>query len=101
MDINDGIITVGDVSSLAENTNIQIDTEVMRIDRIVGSTLHVKRGWNGSTIAGHVAGSGILEIDEADHATIEADDDFGFGELYSDFTDMKKRNPLSGADEAI
>ncbi len=101
MDINDGIFAVGDVSSLAENTNIQIDTEVMRIDRIVGTTLHVKRGWNGSTIAGHVAGSGILEIDEADHATIDSDDDFGFGELYSDFTDMKKRNPVSGADEAI
>ena len=31
----------------------------------------------------------------------DADDDFGFGIVDSDFTDYKKRNPTSGADEAI
>ena len=31
----------------------------------------------------------------------DADDDFGFGIVDSDFTDNKKRNPTSGADEAI
>ena len=42
-----------------------------------------------------------LKIDEADAALIDSSDDFGFGELYSDFQDVKKRNPVSGADEAI
>ena len=28
-------------------------------------------------------------------------DDFGFGEMTSDFEDMKKRDPVSGADVAI
>ena len=31
----------------------------------------------------------------------DADDDFGFGIVDEDFTDNKKRNPVSGADEAI
>tara|TARA_Y100000992_G_C21203965_1_gene461942 strand:+ start:171 stop:959 length:789 start_codon:yes stop_codon:yes gene_type:complete len=31
----------------------------------------------------------------------DADDDFGFGIVDSDFTDNKKRNPTSGADETI
>ena len=36
-----------------------------------------------------------------DPITADADDDFGFNEIYSEFTDSKKRNPVSGADEAI
>jgi hypothetical protein len=101
MDINDGIISVASVASLAQGDDIQIGTEVMHINRVVGSTLHVSRGWNSTTIAGHANGSAILKIDEDDAALLESDDDFGFGELYSDFTDMKKRNPISGQDEAI
>ena len=31
----------------------------------------------------------------------DADDDFGFGELKSEFTDNKQRNPVSGLDEDI
>ena len=73
----------------------------MHINRVVGSTVHVSRGWNSSTIAAATAGASILKIDAADHILVDSDDDFGFGELYSDFTDMKKRNPVSGADEAI
>ena len=73
----------------------------MHVNRVVGSTLHVSRGWNNSSIAGHANGASILKIDEADAALLDSDDDFGFGELYADFTDMKKRNPTSGADEAI
>ena len=101
MDINDGIISVASVSSLAQGDDIQIGTEVMHVNRVVGSTLHVSRGWNNTTIAGHQNGAAILKIDEDDAALLESDDDFGFGELFSDFTDMKKRNPVSGQDEAI
>ena len=101
MDVNDGIISVASVTSLAQGDDIQIGTEVMHINRVVGSTLHVSRGWNNTSIAGHANGAAILKIDEDDAALLESDDAFGFGELFSEFTDMKKRNPVSGADEAI
>ena len=101
IDLTAGILTLGSVSGLAQGDDIQIGTEVMHINRVVGSTVHVSRGWNNSTIAEAVAGASILKIDAADHALLESDDDFGFGEIYSDFTDMKKYNPVSGADEAI
>ena len=38
---------------------------------------------------------------QPDPVTADADDDFGFGIVDEDFTDFKKRNPTSGADEAI
>lgn len=38
---------------------------------------------------------------EPDPVTADADDDFGFGIVDEDFTDNKKRNPVSGVDEAI
>ena len=101
MDINDGIISVASVASLEQGVDIQIGTEVMHINRVVGSTLHVSRGWNNTSIAGHANGAAILKIDEDDAALLESDDDFGFGEIYSEYTDQKKRNPISGNDEAI
>ena len=101
MDINDGIISVASVASLAQGDDIQIGTEVMHVNRVVGSTLHISRGWNNTTIAGHANGSGILKLDAADDALLTSEDYFVFGELFSDYTDMKKRNPVSGADEAI
>ena len=38
---------------------------------------------------------------QPDPITADADDDFGFGIVDEDFTDNKKRNPVSGVDEAI
>ena len=38
---------------------------------------------------------------QPDPITADADDDFGFGIVDQDFTDNKKRNPSSGADETI
>ena len=73
----------------------------MHVNRVVGSTLHVSRGWYGSTAAAHAASAPVLKIDSADHDLVDSDDDFGFGEMTSDFEDMKKRDPVSGADVAI
>mgnify|MGYP003302752362 FL=1 len=101
MDINDGIISVASVAAFAQGDDIQIGTEVMHVNRVVGNTLHVGRGWNGSSIVGHANGAAILKIDEDDAALLDSSDDFGFGEIYSEYTDMKKRNPISGQDEAI
>jgi hypothetical protein len=38
---------------------------------------------------------------QPDPLDADADDDFGFGIVDEDFTDNKKRNPVSGADETI
>ena len=38
---------------------------------------------------------------QPDPVTADSDDDFGFGVVDEDFTDNKKRNPTSGADEVI
>jgi hypothetical protein len=38
---------------------------------------------------------------QPDPLSADADDDFGFGVVDEDFTDNKKRNPVSGADETI
>ena len=36
---------------------------------------------------------------QPDPFTADADDNFGFNEIYSEFTDGKSRNPTTGADE--
>tara|TARA_B100002019_G_scaffold283557_1_gene290094 strand:+ start:392 stop:1183 length:792 start_codon:yes stop_codon:yes gene_type:complete len=43
----------------------------------------------------------VRYITVPDPITADADDDFGFGTTGSNFTDNKKRNPISGNDEAI
>ena len=101
MDVNDGIISVASVTSLEQGVDIQIGTEVMHINRVVGSTLHVSRGWNNTTIAGHQNGAAILKIDDDDAALLDSEDDFGFGEIYSEYTDQKKRDPISGTDVSV
>jgi len=98
-DDNDGIINVVDASGFTAKTNIQIDNEVMRITKKSGTKLYVQRAWNNTTEAAHVNGSNIFKIDEVDHAFVDADDNFGFNELYSEFTDGKSRNPTTGVDE--
>ncbi len=98
-DDNDGIINVVDASGFTAKTNIQIDNEVMRITKKSGTKLYVQRAWNNTTEAAHVNGSNIFKIDEVDHAFVDADDNFGFNELFSEFTDGKSRNPTTGVDE--
>ena len=43
----------------------------------------------------------VRYITVPDPITADADDDFGFGTTGSNFTDNKKRNPISGNDEAV
>ena len=40
-------------------------------------------------------------VTAADDAFVDPDDDFGFNEIYSEFTDIKKRNPVTDTDEDI
>ena len=99
IDDNDGIINVTDASGISLKDDIQIDSEVMRVTKIDGTKVYVARAFNNSTIAAHVASSNVFIITSADHALLDSDDDFGFNELYSEFTDGKSRNPTTGADE--
>ena len=100
-DDNDRLITVASASGIAQWQEIQIGSEVMHVTNINGNNLTVTRGYNSTTKAAAAAGANVLLIDSADDALLESDDDFGFGELYSEFTDQKKRNPVSGNDDAI
>ncbi len=100
-DNNDNIIVVADASSIAKFDNIYIDTELLRVTKKDGSALTVTRGFESSTPAAHSSGASVYKVDTTDAALLDTDDDFGFGEIYSEFTDIKKRNPISGADEAI
>ena len=99
IDDNDGIINVADASGISLKDDIQIDTEVMRVTKKDGNKVYVARAWNNSTVASHVSSSNVFIITSADHALLDSDDDFGFNELYSDFTDGKSRNPTTGSDE--
>ena len=101
IDDNDRLITVASASGIAQWQEIQIGSEVMHVTNINGNNLTVTRGYNSTTKAAAAAGANVLLIDSADDALLESDDDFGFGELYSEFTDQKKRNPVSGNDDAI
>jgi hypothetical protein len=38
---------------------------------------------------------------QPDPLNAEADDDFGFNEVFSEFTDVKKRNPTTGVDTSL
>ena len=70
-------------TALTENKYIVIDNESMYVDKISGDQITVLRGQDGTTAAGHVAGSDIGKITEADNVLIEVGDDFGFDGTYT------------------
>ena len=100
-DADDNLIAVADASNISKLTNIYIDNELVRVSKKSGNNLTVIRGHEGTAAAAHASGANVYAITEADHALLDSDDDFGFGEMKAEFTDLKKRNPISGADEAI
>ena len=100
-DTDDNLIAVADASGIAKFANIYIDTELIRVSKKSGNNLTVIRGHEGTAAAAHASGANVYLITEADNTLLDSDDDFGFGELKAEFTDLKKRNPISGADEAI
>ncbi len=61
----------------------------------------MNRGANGTTQTSHLGAANVLKIDAADHLLVQSDDDFGFGEIFSEYTDMKKYDPDTGADVDI
>ena len=100
-DADDNLIAVADASGISRFDEIYIGTELLRVTKKSGNNLTVKRGHENTTAAAHINGSNVYLITAADNALLDSEDDFGFGELKAEFTDMKKRNPVSGNDEAI
>ena len=100
-DANDNLIAVADASGITKFDSIYIDSELIRVQKISGNNLTVLRAYEGSTAAAHTNGSSVFLVNQADHDLVDADDDFGFGEMTSSFTDGKKKNFVSGNDEAI
>ena len=94
-------LVVADASNIAQWDNIYVDTETMRVSKKVGNNLTVIRAWQGTAAGSHASSASVYKIDATDDALVDSDDDFGFNELTSEFTDMKKYNPTSGSDEAI
>ncbi|AYR01838.1 tail assembly protein [Synechococcus phage S-P4] len=100
-DADDNLIAVADASGINKFDSIYIDTELFRVSKKSGNNLTVVRAYEGTTAAAHASGANVFLVNDADDALLDSEDDFGFGELTSEFTDIKKRNPVSGADEAI
>ena len=100
-DTNDNLIAVADASGISKFDSIYIDTELFRVQKISGNNLTVLRAYEGTPAAAHTNGSSVFLVNQADADFLDADDDFGFGEMTSSFTDGKKKNFVSGNDEAI
>ena len=100
-DTNDNLIAVADASGISKFDSIYIDTELIRVQKISGNNLTVLRAYEGTAAGAHTNGSSVFLVNQADADFLDADDDFGFGEMTSSFTDGKKKNFVSGSDEAI
>ena len=100
-DTNDNLIAVADASGITKFDSIYIDTELIRVQKISGNNLTVLRAYEGTAAAAHTNGSSVFLVNQADADLLDSFDDFGFGELKAEFTDIKKKNFVSGNDEAI
>ena len=100
-DTNDNLIAVASAAGINKFDSIYIDNELIRVQKISGNNLTVLRAYEGTAAAAHTNGSSVFLVNQADHDLVDADDDFGFGEMTSSFTDGKKKNFVSGNDEAI
>lgn len=101
MDDSTNVVVVADATGLSIGDEFQIDSETFRVENVDGNNVSVLRGRYTTDLVAHAAGADVHLIDSADDALIDADDDFGFGETSSFFTDVKKYNPISGQDEDI
>ena len=101
MDDSTNVVVVADATGLSIGDEFQIDSETFRVENIDGSNVSVLRGRYTTDLVAHAANAEVHLIDSADAALLDSDDDFGFGETSSYFTDVKKYNPLSGQDEDI
>jgi hypothetical protein len=92
-------ISVSTSSGLAVDNRIIINNEIMKVTEIVdGTTITVKRGYDGSTVTTHLENTSIDVLTPADDNLIDIDDDFGFNENRYSFTDSRDYSPSRNID---
>ena len=86
IEANQETINVADGTAITVNKFIDIEGEEMKVTKITGNKLNVKRGQDSTISKSHVRGTGIKGIDYSpreDSNLIELGDDFGFDGSYS------------------
>ena len=86
IEANQETINVADGTAIIVNKFIDVEGEEMKVTKITGNKLNVKRGQDSTISKSHVRGTGIKGIDYSpreDSNLIELGDDFGFDGSYS------------------
>ena len=86
IDASQKTINVADGTAITVNKFIDVDGEEMKVTKITGNKLNVKRGQDSTIAKTHVRGTGVKGIDytaREDSDIIELGDDFGFDGSYS------------------
>ena len=86
IDASQEIINVADGTAITVNKFIDVEGEEMKVTKITGNKLNVKRGQDSTISKSHVRGTGIKGIDYSpreDSNIVELGDDFGFDGSYS------------------
>jgi len=91
-------ITVSDAASISSGTRLYLDSEQIYVNSKDGNNLVVTRGYEGSIVEGHVAGTVVNLITEADDELISYGDDFGFNDEVTFFQDFKEYSPSQNTD---
>jgi len=92
-------LSVSTSTNLAADDRIIINNEIMKVVEVVdGTTITVKRGYDGSTVTTHLENTSIDKLTAADDALVDVDDDFGFNENLYSFTDSRDYSPSRSID---
>jgi hypothetical protein len=91
-------VNVNSAADLAINNRIIIDSEIMLITSIAGSTLTVQRAYDGSSASEHADNATINVLTSSDDSRIDPDDDFGFNDNFDYFNDSKAYSPTRQID---
>ena len=86
IEANQETINVADGTAITVNKFIDVEGEEMKVTKITGNKLNVKRGQDSTISKSHVRGTGVKGIDYSpreDSNLIELGDDFGFDGSYS------------------
>ena len=86
IDASQETINVADGTAITVDKFIEVDGEEMKVTKITGNKLNVKRGQDSTIAKAHVRGTGVKGIDytaREDSNIIELGDDFGFDGSYS------------------
>ena len=86
IDASQETINVADGTKITVNKFIDVEGEEMKVTKITGNKLNVKRGQDSTIAKTHVRGTGVKGIDytaREDSDIIELGDDFGFDGSYS------------------